>query len=235
MVDAALVSAYRKVMRLGIGHGLDASVHPIPADMGEQVGKRLDLVAKKLSAQLEHSVFNSPEIRAAVNNKVRDWMEREGTLTLSSLATDLEPLVGGVRALMIARTETGWAYNAAAAIGYQAAGFTHVRWIASPAACEVCLDLDDQVFEVEEYVTDAIAHPNCSCSSEPIETGGDEEENATPAEVEDYENEGESPADVVEGVSPPPDHPDMSLDDDELASFGHNTPAGSGEQIPEQE
>jgi hypothetical protein len=235
MADAELVAAYRKVMRLGIGHGLDASVNPIPADMGEQVGKRLDLVAKKLSAQLEHSVFKSPEIRAAVNNKVRDWMEQEGTIKLSTLATDLEPLVGGVRALMIARTETGWAYNAAAAIGYQAAGFTHVRWIASPAACEICLDLDGDVFEVEEYVTDAIAHPNCSCGSEPIEPGEGEEGNAAPAEAEDYEHEGESPAEAVEGVSPPPDRPTLELPDDELASFGHNTPGGRGERIPEQE
>jgi hypothetical protein len=186
VVDLEIVSAYRKIMRLGIGQGLDASVIPIDPAVGEAVGVRLDMFSRKLANQLEHSVFNSPDIRAKVQDKVRDWMEREGSVKLSDLASELEPLLGGVRALMIARTETGWAYNAAAAYSYQAAGFTHVRWMSSPLACEICLALDDQVFEIEDYAAEAIAHPNCSCSSEPIEElMGNEEPSEEPQQEEE--------------------------------------------------
>jgi len=181
MPDPEIVSAYQRIMRLAGGASYGGN--PAFSDFDAAAQARLDAYAVKLANTLERSVFNSPKIREAVQERIEAWMASGDELTLSDLSLDLEPLLGGVRALMIARTETGAAYNGAAAYGYAAAGFTHVVWIASPFACEECIALDGQVFSIEEYAAAAIAHPNCSCGAEPEvpaeQTGeGDDEDQA---------------------------------------------------------
>lgn len=174
MPDPELVTAYQRILRLGAGHTYGLGDRPLPTEFRDAADARLDAYALKMANQLERVTFQSAAIRKAVQEKVREWMAAGDDLTLSDLSLELEPLLGGVRALLIARTETGLAFNAAQAYGYAAVGFTHVTWIASPFACPICDALDGQVFAIEDYVAEAIAHPNCGCSAEP--EGGDEEE-----------------------------------------------------------
>lgn len=164
MANAALIKAYQRTLRAASGNIW--SILPDPAHEALRAGAQneLDFFATKLANQLERSVFQSREIRQEVHARIEKWLNREGALTINDLSRDLEPLLGYNRALLIARTETGLAYNAGQAYSARAAGFTHVIWVASPFACDECADLDGKIFTVDVYATEPLAHPNCGCT-----------------------------------------------------------------------
>lgn len=164
MADAALIEAYKRALRSGSGHiweRLPALPHDALRVSAEQ---QLDFFATKMANQLERTVFQSPDVRREVHSRIEDWLNRDGPLTLKDLTEDLMPLLGPNRAALIARTETGLAYNAGQAYSARAAGFTHVVWVASPFACDECLALDGQEFTTDTYAQEPLAHPNCGCT-----------------------------------------------------------------------
>lgn len=62
----------------------------------------------------------------------------------------------------LVRTETAHVQNRATQDRYKEAGFTKWRVIAEPDCCEVCADLSEQVFDIDQLVIPA--HPNCRCA-----------------------------------------------------------------------
>ena len=62
----------------------------------------------------------------------------------------------------LVRTETAHVQNTATQDRYRDAGFTKYRIIAEPDCCEVCADLAEQVFDIDQLVIPA--HPNCRCA-----------------------------------------------------------------------
>lgn len=62
----------------------------------------------------------------------------------------------------LVRTETAHIQNRATQDRYKDAGFTKYRIIAEPDCCEVCADLAEQVFDIDNLVIPA--HPNCRCA-----------------------------------------------------------------------
>ena len=83
--------------------------------------------------------------------------------------------IGIVRARMIARTETIWAYNEAALNMFESAGVEgvalDVEWsTAGYGVCEKCQELEGQVYSIEEARKShhPPLHPNCRCALIPV-------------------------------------------------------------------
>lgn len=128
--------------------------------------------ASRLAEQLQNSILYAPWARTDIQAAIQNWMDGGDTLTLTELRDALEPYVGQMRALLIARTETAQVYNAAFAAGAKSAGYRYVRWIAAPDACPICIEratTNDGVMTVAEYEADPTGHPNCSCTAEPVD------------------------------------------------------------------
>lgn len=62
----------------------------------------------------------------------------------------------------LVRTETAHVQNRATQDRYREAGFTKYRILAEPDCCDVCADLQEQVFDIDDLVLPA--HPNCRCA-----------------------------------------------------------------------
>ena len=62
----------------------------------------------------------------------------------------------------LVRTETARIQTRATQDRYKEAGFTKWRVITEPDCCEVCADLAEQVFDIDQLVIPA--HPNCRCA-----------------------------------------------------------------------
>ena len=77
--------------------------------------------------------------------------------------------VGIVRARMIARMETLYAFNASAKDRYRRNGIGTVEWVAAMTAntCDRCRALDGKRFKLGEE-PDIPLHPNCRCTLIPI-------------------------------------------------------------------
>lgn len=71
------------------------------------------------------------------------------------------------RALTIARTETAIAVNHGAGLAYQQNGITHVE-ISDGDGDEECAEADGQIWTVDEFLANPIAHPNCVRSAAPV-------------------------------------------------------------------
>lgn len=62
----------------------------------------------------------------------------------------------------LVRTETARVQNRSTQDRYKEAGFTRYQIVAEPDCCEVCADLAEQVFDIDQLVIPA--HPNCRCA-----------------------------------------------------------------------
>ena len=78
----------------------------------------------------------------------------------SILDDDFKEAYNNARRLV--RTETARIQNRATQDRYKEAGFTKYRIIAEPDCCEVCADLQEQIFDIDDLVIPA--HPNCRCA-----------------------------------------------------------------------
>ena len=78
----------------------------------------------------------------------------------SILDDDFKEAYNNARRLV--RTETARIQNRATQDRYKEAGFTKYRILAEPDCCDVCADLQEQVFDIDDLVLPA--HPNCRCA-----------------------------------------------------------------------
>ena len=78
----------------------------------------------------------------------------------SILDDDFKEAYNNARRLV--RTETARIQNRATQDRYKEAGFTKYRIIAEPDCCDVCADLQEQIFDIDDLVIPA--HPNCRCA-----------------------------------------------------------------------
>ena len=88
----------------------------------------------------------------------------------SVLDDDFREAYNNARRLV--RTETARVQNRATQDRYKEAGFTKWRVIAEPDCCDVCADLAEQVFDIDDLVIPA--HPNCRCAMSAITESLDE-------------------------------------------------------------
>ncbi len=71
------------------------------------------------------------------------------------------------RALTIARTETAMALNFGAAASYRQQGYNYVQ-ISDGDGDEPCALADGQIWSIEYFMANALEHPNCERSAQPI-------------------------------------------------------------------
>lgn len=68
------------------------------------------------------------------------------------------------RAMMIARTETARALSAGTLDAYDRMGIHKVQWVADPDCCDICTELNGNVYTIAEAEPLQPAHPNCECA-----------------------------------------------------------------------
>lgn len=74
----------------------------------------------------------------------------------------------GTRATMIARTETARGVTEAHRKMYEHYGFSEVKWLLSPGACELCQDKAVEKWTVKSIEGEMPVHPNCKCDFTPL-------------------------------------------------------------------
>lgn len=172
MADPIYEALYYDAYLAGQRHAAELTGTEIPDPLPPDVEQSLRRQARRQAAQLDSMVVDSPESRMRVAELVNEWMSAEGPVSLTDLADALKPEFGLARSLMIARTETGQAFDAANDAQIEAAGFPGVTWSAAIDACPLCLELDGRYMTHEEYRDiRADAHPNCSCFPLPADGG----------------------------------------------------------------
>lgn len=96
--------------------------------------------------------------------------EGETSLSLLDLAGQLREKFdefSSSRAATIARTETAIVENQGAALGYIASGYGYVEISDGDSDAE-CAEADGQIWSVEAWLAEPVAHPNCERSGAPI-------------------------------------------------------------------
>ena len=143
---------------------------------GALIGRRWDEASQSWIDTPDEKWSIEPKIRAAANDLVQEAI-KEG-MSLGDLRDELSGLFSDDRALMIARTELGYAYNTGAAMNYAAQGVEYVMVRdgfgclpeghddKAPAAdSEVGLQeenqADGQIWPVQDALQYQLGHPNC--------------------------------------------------------------------------
>ena len=112
----------------------------------------------------------------SVADTTRDEVQRlvglqaEHGWSVEQLASELQQLVevrSRTRALLIARTETGTAYNLGSVAAYRAGGVKFVE-VLDGDDDEPCATANGQRWTLEQAEANPIAHPNCTRSYIPV-------------------------------------------------------------------
>ena len=97
-------------------------------------------------------------------------------LSPTKLASSIEDLLASPeRSLTIALTEGSRAANAATMDSYAALGVAQIQWVAADPQDEEC-DIDGEIVDVDAEFSNGLTgddlpvHPNCRCSTMPVET-----------------------------------------------------------------
>ncbi|HAM56877.1 MAG TPA: hypothetical protein DCQ64_16340 [Candidatus Rokubacteria bacterium] len=126
--------------------------------------------AKERGAELIGTKANAWSVeqttRDEVNRLLQEAME-EG-LSPQEFADRLEEsgLFSETRAEVVARTEVAIAQNYGQSETYRELGFTHVY--VQDGDCDICREVDGQIWTIEEALANPVAHPNCVRSFSPV-------------------------------------------------------------------
>lgn len=94
-------------------------------------------------------------------------------MSIADLTASIEGLFGDMaeaRAELIAVTETAYAAAAGDAAGYRETGVEYVEISDGTESDEECADADGQVWSLDAYEAEPLAHPNCGRSASAIDT-----------------------------------------------------------------
>lgn len=139
-------------------------VNEIWCDDGRDLSNRIWRNKEWLMQRLEESLFDfvsrGQPTAQLVSDLIADQIGQSAADLGSILDDDFREAYNNARRLV--RTETARVQCRATQDRYKEAGFTKWRVIAEPDCCEVCADLAEQVFDIDELVIPA--HPNCRCA-----------------------------------------------------------------------
>lgn len=129
-------------------------------DLSDRIWKNKDLLMTKL----EESLFDFVSRGQPTAQLVSDLIAEQIGPTAAELGNVLDETFREAynNARRLVRTETAHVQNTATQDRYRDAGFTKYRIITEPDCCEVCADLAEQVFDIDNLVIPA--HPNCRCA-----------------------------------------------------------------------
>jgi hypothetical protein len=118
--------------------------------------------------------------RDKISSVLQDTLASSQSATPQELAGKIRDVVPDAyafdasRSLTIARTETAFAVGHGAGLTYKQNGITHVE-ISDGDGDDECAEADGQIWTVDEYLAEVIAHPNCERSAAPADASDDEE------------------------------------------------------------
>lgn len=104
------------------------------------------------------------EIRALISRQADEGWSAE---QLAKAIRDRGAVASRSRALTIARTETGHAYNRGAVAAYRAGGITHVS-VLDGDDDEICAAANGSRWTLDEAEANPLGHPNCTRAFSPI-------------------------------------------------------------------
>ena len=126
----------------------------------DRIWRNKDFLTQRLEQSLFDFVSRGQPTAQLVTDLIADQIGQTAAEFGSVLDDDFREAYNNARRLV--RTETARIQNRATQDRYKDAGFTKYRIIAEPDCCEVCDDLQTQVFDIDDLVLPA--HPNCRCA-----------------------------------------------------------------------
>lgn len=129
-------------------------------DLSDRIWKNKDFLMTRLEEGLFGFVSRGQPTAQLVTDLIADQIGPTAAEMGSVMDDAFREAYNNARRLV--RTETAHVQNTATQDRYRDAGFTKYRIIAEPDCCEVCADLAEQVFDIDELVIPA--HPNCRCA-----------------------------------------------------------------------
>lgn len=129
-------------------------------DLSQRIWRNRSLLMQKLEDSLFDFVSRGQPTAQLVTDLIADQLGLPISELTNVLDDDFREAYNNARRLV--RTETARVQTRATQDRYREAGFTKWRVIAEPDCCEVCADLAEQVFDIDQVVIPA--HPNCRCA-----------------------------------------------------------------------
>lgn len=129
-------------------------------DLSQRIWRNRGLLMQKLEDSLFDFVSRGQPTAQLVTDLIAEQIGPTAAELGNILDEDFREAYNNARRLV--RTETARVQTRATQDRYKEAGFTKWRVIAEPDCCEVCADLAEQVFDIDELVIPA--HPNCRCA-----------------------------------------------------------------------
>lgn len=129
-------------------------------DLSDRIWKNKQLLVERLEQSLFDFVSRGQPTAQLVTDLIADQIGPQAADLGSVLDDDFREAYNNARRLV--RTETARVQNRATQDRYREVGFTKYRIIAEPDCCDVCADLAEQVFDIDDLVIPA--HPNCRCA-----------------------------------------------------------------------
>lgn len=136
----------------------------------DRIWKNKDFLTQRLEESLFDFVSRGQPTAQLTSDLIADQIGPQAAELGSVLDDDFREAYNNARRLV--RTETARVQNRATQDRYKEAGFTKWRVIAEPDCCDVCADLAEQVFDIDDLVIPA--HPNCRCAMSAITESLDE-------------------------------------------------------------
>lgn len=136
----------------------------------DRIWKNKDFLVQRLEESLFDFVSRGQPTAQLMTDLIADQTSGSVAVFGSILDDDFREAYNNARRLV--RTETARVQNRATQDRYKDAGFTKYRILAEPDCCEVCADLQTQVFDIDDLVLPA--HPNCRCAMVAITESLDE-------------------------------------------------------------
>ena len=174
LIESKLLDVYEKQSRLtaddfGLYYSIDedAALTVIREtwccdgrDLSQRIWRNRDLLMQKLEDGLFDFVTRGQPTAQLVTDLIAEQIGTTAADLKNILDNDFREAYNNARRLV--RTETARVQTRATQDRYKEAGFTKWRVIAEPDCCEVCADLAEQVFDIDQLVIPA--HPNCRCA-----------------------------------------------------------------------
>lgn len=145
-------------------------------DLSSRIWKNKDLLMQRLEDSLFDFVSRGQPTAQLVTDLISDQMGMPASELTNVLDDSFREAYNNARRLV--RTETARVQNRATQDRYREAGFMKYRIIAEPDCCEVCADLEEKVFDIDDLVIPA--HPNCRCAMAAITESLNEGRNLLP-------------------------------------------------------
>ena len=91
----------------------------------------------------------------------------EGSVKIADRVREVFDFATETRSMLIARTETARGMSEAQIRNYEQMGYEQLKWWLSDDACEICQDLSEQEWDINNSSGVQPVHPNCNCSFVP--------------------------------------------------------------------